>query len=92
MPESLLIPIGILVEQYTTSGTASKQIFKMHSQILSQRCGFDPETAPPTKEAGTTHRILEGMRQMSGLIVERGYDAFGFLHLHIQEYLQGAPC
>jgi len=29
------------------------------------------------------------MRQMSGLLVERGHDAFGFLHLTFQEYFAG---
>jgi predicted NACHT family NTPase len=29
------------------------------------------------------------MRHTAGLLVERGYDAFGFLHLAFQEYFAG---
>jgi hypothetical protein len=91
--ESILIPLAFWLQSTQASGTASKAaIHSALTDIFLQESGIEPSTAPRAqRKLAEEHaqEFLTDMRNMSGLIVERGYDAFGFLHLTFQEYFAG---
>ncbi len=91
--ESLLIPLAYWLQSTQPSGTASKvDIFNALVDICLEDEGYIPAEAPRVERKQAeehTQRFLKEIREMSGLIVERGYDAFGFLHLTFQEYFSG---
>lgn len=91
--ESILIPLSLWLQCTKPSGTASRrQIQSKLRDIYLQKAGIEPvqATASDVEIAdGKARRFLSEMHHMTGLIVERGYDAFGFLHLTFQEYMVG---
>jgi HEAT repeat protein len=91
--ESLLIPLAYWLQRTQPSGTASKvDIQNALTNICLEDEGINPSSAQRTQIKSAEERsqkFLAEMREMSGLIVERGYDAFGFLHLTFQEYFAG---
>jgi NACHT domain/HEAT repeats len=92
--ESILIPLALWLQQEKPSGTAGRvEIRNKLVEICLAEKGIDePEKAerPAVREAEKeADRFLQEMREMAGLIIERGHDAFGFLHLTFQEYFAG---
>ncbi|MCP4680204.1 MAG: NACHT domain-containing protein [Deltaproteobacteria bacterium] len=91
--ESILIPLALWLQQSTQSGTAGNA--EVHAELLHiclQEAGHNVDTATRSQihEAEKkAQRFLHDMRQMAGLIIERGHDAYGFLHLTFQEYFVG---
>ena len=91
--ESILIPLAFWLQKEKPSGTAGRaEIRNKLVEICLKERGIDPAHAerPTVREAEKeADRFLQEMRQMAGLIIERGHDAFGFLHLTFQEYFAG---
>lgn len=91
--ESILIPLAFWLQREKPSGTAGRvEIRNKLVEICLEDRGLDPAQAERSavREAERqAERFLQEMRQMAGLIVERGHDAFGFLHLTFQEYFAG---
>ena len=88
-----LIPLALWLHQHTPSGTARRQdLTTVLREIILKSAGHDPTTASVEmkgKAEQTAKRFLDEMRQFAGILVERGRDAFGFLHLTFQEYFCG---
>jgi vesicle coat complex subunit/energy-coupling factor transporter ATP-binding protein EcfA2 len=90
--ENILMPLALWLQQNKPSGTASKAEIREELALIHLRdSGIHKKaTAPQKKEAhAQADRFLREIRAMSGLIIERGQDAFGFLHLTFQEYFAG---
>jgi len=91
--ESILIPLALWLQQNKLSGTAGKaEIRSELMHIFLEEAGHLQATAtrPQVRKAEEkAEHFLHDMRHMAGLIVERGQDAFGFLHLTFQEYFAG---
>ena len=91
--ENVLIPLALWLQEEKPSGTAGQvEIRRKLTDICLEEEGLDRDGADrkqlrEAQEMAT--RFLREMREMSGLIVERGQDAFGFLHLTFQEYFAG---
>ncbi len=88
-----LIELAFWLQQHKPSGTARRQELE---QVLEDIClryeGGDPTTASRRERVQArqaAERFLRAMRHFAGLLVERGRDAFGFLHLTFQEYFAG---
>lgn len=88
--ERVLIPLALWLQQSKPSGTAGKaEIRERLKQISLEQAGLSISTAAVAElyqAEEKAERFLHDMRGMAGLIVERGQDAFGFLHLTFQEY------
>ncbi len=91
--ENILIPLAFWLQKEKPSGTAGRAEIRNHLvEICLKDRGIDPETkdrAVRREAEEQAERFLHEMRQMAGLIIERGHDAFGFLHLTFQEYFAG---
>ena len=85
-----LMELALWLQQHKPSGTARRQeLESVLERIGLQFEGCDPETASAKEQVQarlTAERFLREMRHFAGLLVERGRDAFGFLHLTFQEY------
>jgi HEAT repeat protein len=91
--ERILIPLAFWLQEDKPSGTANKaELRKALIRIHLEEIGVTLSNATRLQlgEAeDKAERFLHDMRYMTGLIVERGQDAFGFLHLTFQEYFAG---
>jgi hypothetical protein len=91
--ENILIPMALWLQREKPSGTAGRaELESTLTEICLKEKGYVRETAtlPQLREAEEhARRFLREMREMTGLLVARGYDAFGFLHLTFQEYFAG---
>ena len=91
--ETILIPLALWLQQNKPSGTVSKrELLVTLKNIYLQKAGLEINRAStPQQEIADkqARRFLNEMRHMAGLIIERGHDAFGFLHLTFQEYFVG---
>ncbi len=91
--ENVLIPLALWLQREKPSGTAGQvKIHRKLTEICLEEEGLSREQAgrKQLRQAqAMAKRFLREMREMSGLIVERGHDAFGFLHLTFQEYFAG---
>ena len=91
--ERVLLPLALWLQRTKPSGTAGKAEIKAELiRICLREAGLEEEkaTRPQLSEAESgAERFLREMRQMTGLIIERGQDAYGFLHLTFQEYFAG---
>jgi HEAT repeat protein len=90
---SHLIQLALWLQTNKPSGTAR---YNEIQQVLVDIClrfeGVSSENISPKAEAEAGKRatnFLKDMRHFAGLLVERGRDAFGFLHLTFQEYFVG---
>jgi hypothetical protein len=91
--ENILIPLAFWLQKEKPSGTAGRAEIRNHLvEICLKDRGIDPATvdrAAKREAEEQAERFLHEMRQMTGLLIERGHDAFGFLHLTFQEYFAG---
>ncbi|HEY2295489.1 MAG TPA: HEAT repeat domain-containing protein, partial [Thermoanaerobaculia bacterium] len=91
--ENILIPMALWLQQEKPSGTAGgAELESALTAICLKEKGLARESAtlPQLREAeDNARRFLREMREMTGLLVARGHDAFGFLHLTFQEYFAG---
>ena len=91
--ESILIPLALWLQREKPSGTASQvEIREELIRIYLHEAGVEEAKAdrPQRRRAEEqADRFLKEMRHMQGLLVERGHNAFGFLHLTFQEYFAG---
>jgi hypothetical protein len=91
--ENLLLPLSLWLQQEKPSGTASGfEIREKLTALCLAESGLSRETAdlPKRRESEKqAEEFLREMRQLTGLLIERGHDAFGFLHLTFQEYFAG---
>ncbi len=91
--ENILIPMALWLQQEKPSGTAGgAELESALTAICLREKGLarDSATVPQLREAEeNARRFLREMREMTGLLVARGHDAFGFLHLTFQEYFAG---
>ncbi|MBM4429943.1 MAG: NACHT domain-containing protein, partial [Chloroflexi bacterium] len=72
--EERLAAVALYLQEKHPSGTAPRQAVE---RVLVET-GLAPEAAK---------KFLDAVHERAGLLVERGRDAFGFLHLTFQEYL-----
>ena len=93
--ENVLIPLSLWLQQNKPSGTATRtELMARLVRVYLRDAGENPNA--PDLAASARHdaerraeSFLEDMRQFSGLLVERGQNAFGFRHLTFQEYFAG---
>jgi hypothetical protein len=79
---AILGPLALWLQTSKPAGTTQyHELLREATAILARRGAVQAE-----REA---HAWLTGLREHSGLLVERGVDAWGFLHLTFQEYLAG---
>jgi HEAT repeat protein len=91
--ENLLIPFALWLHRTRPSGTAGRaEVQRELTAICLRDAGISPGEASLLQQRSAEERavsFLRDMRQMTGLIIERGHDAIGFLHLTFQEYFAG---
>jgi HEAT repeat protein len=91
--ENLLLPLALWLQKEKPSGTAGGfEIREKLTDICLKEAGLTREQAdvPKLREAEKQgNEFLREMRQLTGLLIERGHDAYGFLHLTFQEYFVG---
>jgi len=79
----ILAPLAYWMHANRPSGTARRaELEREIARHFTERRKFSLEDAE--REAG---RFLDDVRQYSGLLAERGPDAYGFVHLTFEEYL-----
>jgi HEAT repeat protein len=88
-----LIELAFWLQQNKPSGTARRQELEYVLENICLRFeGRNPHDASAKERVQArqaAERFLQDMRHFAGLLVERGRDAFGFLHLTFQEYFAG---
>ncbi|MBA3533129.1 MAG: HEAT repeat domain-containing protein [Ardenticatenales bacterium] len=88
-----LIELAFWLQQNKPSGTARRnELARVLGEICLRYEGHTPDNASPKARAKAerdAEHFLRDMRHFAGLVVERGRDAFGFLHLTFQEYFAG---
>lgn len=91
--ENVLIPLALWLHVNRPSGTARRAEFqrcvedvRLAEAGVSRDSATQPQLRLAEREAD---QFLRELRQMTGLLVERGLDAFGFLHPTFQEYFAG---
>lgn len=90
--ENLLLPLALWLQKEKPSGTASGfEIREQLTEICLAESGLTRDTELPKRREAEkqAEEFLREMRQLTGLLIERGHDAFGFLHLTFQEYFAG---
>ncbi len=90
----VLIPLALWLQNHRPSGTATEaEILRQITTVYLREDGLPTDTPQDTPEWAEVHararEFLADMRQFSGVLVERGHDAFGFRHLTFQEYYVG---
>jgi predicted NACHT family NTPase len=89
-----LIELALWLQQHRPSGTATRHdlLEQLTTFYLRDDYGIAPAQATGKQRreaAGRAESVLCDMRQYSGLLIERGQNAFGFRHLTFQEYFAG---
>jgi NACHT domain/HEAT repeats len=92
--EGVLIELALWLQQHRPSGTATRHdlLEQLTTFYLQDDYGIalGQATGKQRREAaGRAESVLHDMRQYSGLLIERGQNAFGFRHLTFQEYFAG---
>ncbi|MCW1969327.1 MAG: NACHT domain-containing protein, partial [Anaerolineae bacterium] len=86
-----LIELALWLQRHRPSGTSTKNDLERELQEICLRFdGHDRGCVIPKKAqivaAKDAEAFIKDIREIAGLLVERGHDAFGFLHLTFQEY------
>ncbi len=88
-----LMELALWLQRNRPSGTARRQDMETELTAICLRFRHGDQTSPlPQAQIAAQQeadRFLKEMRHISGLLAERGRDAFGFLHLTFQEYFCG---
>jgi energy-coupling factor transporter ATP-binding protein EcfA2 len=91
--KNILISLALWLQREKPSGTAGRvETERKLVEILLEEKGYGPDAVPVEQVRAAeeqARRFLHEMRALTGLFVERGYDAFGFLHLTFQEFFAG---
>jgi HEAT repeat protein len=91
--ERLLMPLALWLQQETPSGTASRsRMQRKLAQVILEDSGLTQGKAnrSQTREAEEKSiKFLREMQEKAGILVERGHNVLGFLHLTVQEYFAG---
>lgn len=77
----ILAPLALWMQRERASGTARRVEVVRHIKLVMERMGYESAEAQDEAE-----QLLDDLRRYSGLLVERGRDAYGFTHLTFQEY------
>ncbi|HRF48815.1 MAG TPA: HEAT repeat domain-containing protein [Anaerolineales bacterium] len=92
----VLIPLALWLHQNKPSGTAAEaEIVAQIADEFLRDLGHDPTRRAriPARDLQAAEKRARGfladMRQFSGLLVERGHNAFDFRHLTFREYYVG---
>ena len=87
---SVLAKLALWFQLEKPGGTASQvELLDKLAEIRAEEEGSRLGPLPPLEHQRLLQQaegFLEAVRQMSGLLAERGYRVFGFLHLALQEY------
>jgi HEAT repeat protein len=83
--EQHLMDLALWMQRHRPSGTARHADLL---QALTQRSTRRPGVEPQEAERRAA-RVLQEVKDIAGLLGERGQDALGFLHLTFQEYFVG---
>lgn len=79
--EQALIHLSLWMQQHRPSGTATR------TELLRRLAEWYALQGRTAHEAQAwAERFLSDMARYDGLLIERGYDAYGFRHLTFQEY------
>ena len=93
--ENVLIEIALWLQQHRGSGTATQaDLLGRLEQWYLRDEGHDPndpKITPKIRREAKERAIafLDDVRKFSGMLIERGQNAFGFRHLTFQEYFAG---
>jgi len=79
----VLPPLALWMHENRPSGTARRD--EIETRIAESLVARRRE--PPERAAESARRFLNMVGRQTGLLLERGKDVFGFLHLTFQEYL-----
>lgn len=77
----ILAQLSLWMHRERAMGTARRVEIVQRIRLTLERMGYDQGDAEVEAE-----RLLDNMRRYSGLLVERGRDAYGFMHPTFQEY------
>jgi hypothetical protein len=82
--------LALWLQQHRPSRTASKrEVLAVLEATWLKDHADDPENATQRERVAAVDAastVLEDLQQVTGMIIERGYDAFGFSHLTYQEF------
>ena len=88
-----LIELSFWLHENRPAGTARRsELEAVLVEIGLRMEGVEPDDASAKARVEATQRakqFMQDMRQFAGILAERGRDAYGFLHLTLQEYLVG---
>ena len=87
----VLGPLALWLQEEWPSGTApGPRLRERLTGIFLERLGWKPGQRPDDEQGIQAHRqakdFLADVREFAGVLVERGRDTYGFLHLTFQEY------
>jgi HEAT repeat protein len=89
----VLIELSLWLHQNCPSGTARRiELLQALTQIHLDLEGVAPHEATAKQRLAAeqdSERFLHDLRHLTGILAERGRDAFGFLHLTFQEFFVG---
>lgn len=82
--------LALWLQREKPSGTASREELRRELvKVCLAEVGGAPSALQRREAEQRAERFLKEMRESTGLLVERGLDAFGFLHLTFQEFFAG---
>jgi hypothetical protein len=88
-----LIGLSFWLHENRPAGTARRsELEAVLVEIGLRMEGVEPDDASAKARIEATRnarRFMQDMRQFAGILAERGRDAYGFLHLTLQEYFVG---
>ncbi len=87
----ILGPLALWLQEHWPSGTApGSRVREFLRHLFLQRLGCPPGQPPTNEQEEAAHQeaehFLSDVREFAGVLVERGRDTYGFLHLTFQEY------
>lgn len=77
----ILAPLALWMHREHPAGTAKRE------EIEKQVQDYYTQKLPPDDAVSAARSFVDSVRKYAGLLVERGENAYGFLHLTFEEYL-----